>query len=86
MAITLTKVARTTFGNRVFTCYSALSTAGGETSITAKSVGLSRIDVAWTQSVDEATAELDISDWSGSSITFGALTNGDTTLFFFIGY
>ena len=83
MAIVLTKVKRITLGNRVLVIVSAL---GDGTSITAKSVGLSRIDTAWTQSVDEANNPIHISSPSGTSITFGTTTAGDTSLFFLIGY
>lgn len=86
MALTITRLNRCNIGDRILVVVSALSGAGGETSITAAEVGLQRIDSAWTQSVDEAAAPIAISDYSGTSITFGALTNGDTSLFFLIGY
>jgi hypothetical protein len=72
-----------TLGNRVLVC---LQTHGTGTTFTALQAGLSRIDTAWTQSVDEAAAPIAISDYSGSSITFGTLTAGDYNLFFLIGY
>lgn len=79
----ITIVSRVTLGNRVLVC---AKTYGTGTTFTAKQVGLSRIDTAWTQSVDEAAAPIAISDYSGTSITFATLTAGDYNLFFLIGY
>jgi hypothetical protein len=79
----ITKLGRAQLGNRVLV---TLLTVGTGTTFTALQAGLQRIDVAWTQSVDEAAGDIAISDYSGSSITFATLTAGDYNIFYLIGY
>lgn len=79
----ITIIKRLNLGNRILV---VLQTEGTGTTFTAAQAGLSRIDAAWTQSVDEAAAPIAISDYSGTSITFATLTAADFNLFFLIGY
>jgi hypothetical protein len=79
----ITMLGRAQLGNRVLV---TLKTVGTGTTFTAKQAGLQRIDVAWTQSVDEAAGDIAISAYAGSSITFATLTAGDYNIFYLIGY
>lgn len=84
MANTQSIVKRVSLGDRVLVVVSVLGD-GSTTSVTAASVGLSRIDAAFSHSVDD-TGNGYISDYSGTSITMTAVDSGKYRLFFFIGY
>jgi hypothetical protein len=77
---------RINLGNRVLVVASVKSDATG-VSYDASVVGLSRIDACWCQSVDDtAIPSVNISDYSGTSITFLVSTSGKYYLHFLIGY
>ena len=58
---------------------------GSATTMTAGSIGLSYITAVWTQDVDDDNA-LQISTYSGTTITFEAITATKVQLFFVLGY
>ena len=84
MANTQSIVKRLVMGDRVMVVVE-ITGDGSTTSVTAASVGLQRIDAAFSHSIDD-TGNGYISDYSGSSITMTAVDNTKKRLFFFIGY
>lgn len=76
---------RVTLGDRVLVAAEITGTAGGATTVTAASLGLSRIDVVWSMDIDD-DAQLGVSSYSGTSITLDAISNTKKQLIFCIGY
>lgn len=58
---------------------------GSTTSITAVSVGLTYIVACWSQDVDDNNA-LQMSTYSGTSVTIEAISDTKKQLFFFVGW
>ena len=75
---------RVTLGHRVLVC-AELTADGTMTTIAAGLLGLTHIDSAWTQDVDDA-ANLACSTYAGSSVIVGVITNTKKQLLFAIGY
>jgi hypothetical protein len=77
----ITDIGRYSVGDRIL--HVALITGG--TTLTAASINLNRIETAWFQDVDDANP-IQVSAYSGTSITFEEITAGKKQLVFVIGY
>jgi hypothetical protein len=77
----ITKLGRHAWGDKVLTVHSIT----GGTVVTAVQVGLSKIENAWFQDVDDANP-LAVSVYAGSSITFEEITATKIQLLFCVGY
>lgn len=75
------KKGRHAWGDKVLTVH--LITGG--TTVTAVNVGLSRIENAWFQDVDDDNP-IQVSAYAGTSITFEEITATKTQLLFCVGY
>jgi hypothetical protein len=84
-ATEVTVKSRVTIGNRVLVTALVMGD-GTMTTVAASLIGLSRIDVAWTQDVDDA-ADLGLSTYAGSTVVMdAAITDDQYQLLFCIGY
>ena len=84
-ATEVTIIKRIALGDRVLVCL-RLEGDGTMTTLHAPTIGLSRIDVAWTQDVTDA-ADLGLSTYAGTYIVLdAAITDSQYQLIFAIGY
>jgi len=83
MANTFTRVGYQQLGNKLLTIHLVTGDAA-TTTITAKSVQLSRIECAWLQDVDDA-ASLTLTTYKGTSIELSAAIDTGSQLLFAIG-
>jgi len=84
MANTFTRLGYQSLGNKIMTITLVTGDAS-VTTITAKSLQMSRIECAWLQDVDD-TADLTLTTYRGSSIELSAaIGSGQTQILFAIG-
>jgi hypothetical protein len=84
MANTITVKQRFSLGDRWLVA-AEITGDGSATSITALSLGLTRIDLVWWADVDDDNA-LQTSTYAGTSITTEAISSGKKQLLFCIGH
>jgi hypothetical protein len=83
MANTITRVGYQSLGNKIMTV-NLITGDAATTTITAKSLQMSRIECAWLQDVSD-TADLTLTTWKGSSVELSAAIDGGGQLLFAIG-
>jgi hypothetical protein len=84
MANTFTRIGYRTLGDKILTIQKVTADAT-TTTITAASLGMSRIECAWLQDVDDA-ADLYLSTYKGTSIVLSAaIGSTQNQLLFAIG-
>jgi hypothetical protein len=84
MANTNIRLGYQSLGNRIMTIHS-VNGDGVQTTVTAKELGMSRIECAWLQDSGD-TADLTLTTWKGSSIELSAaIGSGTIQLLFAIG-
>jgi hypothetical protein len=84
MANTITRLGYQQLGNRFLTI-SLITGDGATTTITAKSIQLSRIECAWLADVSDG-AELTLTTYAGSSVELSAAIASGAQMLFAIGF